>query len=108
MNERDVIRILRAGEQGNVILLFETTEEALSAANKFRKTMTKSVKDTENKLVLRTKTGFYIYFKSIQSIKGRTDGIKARVIICIPILEYISEHYGGVCTIKQFRKREVL
>ncbi len=108
MNENDVIRILRAGEQGNVILLFETTEEALSVANKFRKIMNESAKNTANKLVLLTETGFCIYFKSIQSIKYGLDGIEARVIICIPILEYISVHYGGVCTIKQFREQEEL
>lgn len=108
MNEDDAIRILRAGEQSNVLLLFATTEEALSAANNFRKTMTESVKDTADKSVLRTKKGFRIYFKSIQFIKCGLDGIEARVIICIPILEYISIRCGGVCTIKRFREREVL
>ena len=105
MTESDMIRILRESEEHNVILLFASPEEALAAANDFRRAMFKSVKETGNKTVLRTAAGFRIYFKSIQFVK-KGYGIRAKVIICIPILEYISVHCGGICTIKQFREQE--
>lgn len=106
--ENDMMRILRESEKCNIMLLFTSEEEALSAASNFRKAMTKSIKDTRDKTVLQTAAGFHIYFKSIQFVKRGLDGIRAKVIICIPILEYISVHCGGVCTIKQFREQEVL
>lgn len=106
-SKSDMVRILRESEKHNVILLFESQEEALSATNEFRKEMPQCM-NTGNKTVLRTAAGFHIHFIRIQSVKNRLDGIRAKVIICIPILEHISVYCGGVCTIKQFREQEVL
>ena len=63
--ENDMMRILRESEKYNIMLLFASEEEALSAANNFRKAMTESIKDTRDKTVLQTAAGFYIYCKSI-------------------------------------------
>lgn len=104
-SKRDMTRILRESEKYNVVLLFASQEEALSATNEFRKEMPQCL-NTGNKTVLRTAAGFRIHFINIQSVKNRMDGIRAKVIICIPVLEQISAYRGGVCTMKQFREQE--
>ena len=43
--ENDMMRILRESEKYNIMLLFASEEEALSAANNFRKAMTESIKE---------------------------------------------------------------
>lgn len=105
-SEKDIKQILHEGGKYNILLLFASHNDALEAAGIFRKTMPGSVNDTGDKTVLQTMEGHYIYFRSIQIVAKSIDGIKARVIICMPVLEYISGHFVEVCTIKQFRKQE--
>lgn len=104
----DAKRILKESRKYNVMLLFMSQEEAMLAANEFRKAIPESVINTKDKTVLRTIAGFCIYFKSIQHVKRQIDGIRARIIICIPLLEYMCVHKDGVCTIKQLREQEEL
>ncbi len=106
-SKSDMIRILKESKKYNILLLFESQEEALSAVNKFRQAMPQCL-NTGNKTVLRTAEGLRIYFKSIQSVKRELGGIRARVIICMPILESINVYCGGICTMKQFKEQEVL
>lgn len=105
-SEKDIKQILHEGGKYNILLLFASHKDALEAAGVFRKTMPRSVNDTGDKTVLKTMEGHYIYFRSIQIVAKRLDGIKARVIVCMPMLEYISGYFAEVCTIRQFRKQE--
>lgn len=105
-SKKDMKQILHEGGKYNILLLFASHPAALEAAGEFRKTMYGSIGDTGDKTTLKTAEGHYIFFRSIQTVGRTVDGMKARVIICMPMLEYISGHFAEVCTIKQFKEQE--
>lgn len=106
-SKSDIVRILKESEKYNLIFLFAKKKDAIDAANELRRNLPDSV-NTKYATILQMPTGRRVYFKSVQFIEDNMSGIEAKVIICIPILEYASRRCGGVWTMKQFKEQEGL
>ena len=101
--EKDIELILKESEKGDVMLLFQSRREALNAANEFKGAAGENVSVVADWTIFRTETKNIISFKSVGTICRGMEGRKTKAIIHIPELEYISQQYGGVCTLKQLQ-----
>lgn len=103
----EVDYILRRSNKTNFVFLMASHRDAEAAAKEVEELSGGDAK-RKNGDTVETCTGAMIYFRGIGEAQGRMDGIRGRVIIHIPYLEYIGKPYGSVKTFKQFieeRKR---
>lgn len=99
--------ILRRSNKTNFVFLMASHRDAEAAAKEVEELSGGDAK-RKSRDTLETYTGAMIYFRGIGEAQERMDGIRGRVIIHIPYLEYIGKPYGNVKTFSQFieeRKR---
>lgn len=97
--------LIKESEKNNVILILSSREEAIEAAAEFVKTASE-IRIKEDLSTTMDHYKHYFKFLGMEEVNNQLLGCRAKVIVYIPILEEISIKKGGVCTVKQFWKKQ--